>query len=300
MVSATLNLTLVSDLNLGADTFQVRLTYDQPMNTSTTPAITFSSGSPSAVAGTLQLDPAQSWWVSSTTYKAVYTVTDVDANVANITVNVAGARDLSIGNYQAPATFTNAFSIDTVDAETPTRATASVAPSATTVTDANVGTDTFTLTITYDQPMNTGRNPTIILTGESADDAGVSAALRFDDTQSWWLSDHTYRAVYNVVDNNVCIRHVNVAVTGVLDAIGNLQNPSTSLERLQRQHDRRPDHRRERHAESDADHRRQPGDGHVLGECHVQRGNTSQYPDDQLLAGRLQHADLRPRDELLG
>ena len=93
-----------------------------------------------------------------------------------------------------------------------------------------MGTDTFTLTITYDQPMNIGKNPAITSTGQSPDDAGVSAALRYDDTQSWWLSDHTYKAVYNVVDYSVYIRHVNVAVTGVLDAVGNLQNPSTCLD----------------------------------------------------------------------
>ena len=95
------------------------------------------------------------------------------------------------------------------------------------MTDANVGTDTFWLSISYDQPMDTGRYPTITMVGELPGDAGVSSTLRYDDAQSWWINSQLFRAKYNVIDNDIYIPHVDVSVTGVLDAIGNLQNPAT-------------------------------------------------------------------------
>ena len=83
-------LTVVSDLNItGAggvpDTFQFRLTYDKPMNTDTTPVITFAP----SVADTLTFDPSRSWWVSDTVYKAVYTVVDNNVIHSNIAVSTS-------------------------------------------------------------------------------------------------------------------------------------------------------------------------------------------------------------------
>ena len=85
-VSATPNLTLVSDLNVGADTFQVRLLYDKSMRTDTTPAITFTPD----LSGTLTFDPAASWWISDNLYVAKYDVTDTDAIVPNVTIGATG------------------------------------------------------------------------------------------------------------------------------------------------------------------------------------------------------------------
>ena len=135
-----------------------------------------------------------------------------------------------MGNYQAPATFNNVFNIDTVNPRT--RASASAEPRYTptqaplrTVTDANLGADNFTLLLTYDQDMNFGYTPTIAMVGELPGDAGVSSTLQRDEANSFWLNNRTFRAKYNVIDNNIYISHVDVTVTGVYDAVGNLQNP---------------------------------------------------------------------------
>ena len=93
------------------------------------------------------------------------------------------------------------------------------------MTDANLGADNFTLLLTYDQDMNFGYTPTITMVGELPGDAGVSSTLQRDEANSFWLNNRTFRGKYNVVDNNIYISHVDVTVTGVYDAVGNLQNP---------------------------------------------------------------------------
>ena len=122
------------------------------------------------------------------------------------------------------------FSIDTVNPRS--RANTSAEPRYTptqallwTVTDAHLGADNFTLLLTYDHDMNFGYTPTITMVGELPGDAGVSSTLQRDDANSFWLNNRTFRGKYNVVDNNIYISHVDVTVTGVYDAVGNLQNP---------------------------------------------------------------------------
>ena len=91
-VAVVPTLTLVSDRNIGADQFQLRLTYNTSMNTATTPVVSFSPD----VASTLCFDPAESWWVSDRIYKATYNVADVDASVPSIAISTTGVHGRGI------------------------------------------------------------------------------------------------------------------------------------------------------------------------------------------------------------
>ena len=110
VVSATPNVALVTDNNLGTATFAIRITYDHAMNTNRNPAVTFTPD----VSITLSYDRAWSWWVSSTAFVARYDVADANVVVPNITIGVTGAYDAT-GNVQAAYTGPNAFSIDTLN-----------------------------------------------------------------------------------------------------------------------------------------------------------------------------------------
>ena len=106
----------LTDNNLGTAAFSLRIAYNQTMNTNLNPAVTFTPD----VATTLTYNPAQSWWVSNTTFVARYDVADANVAVANIGVNVASAVDPS-GNVQTTYTGTNVFSIDTQSTPAPRR-----------------------------------------------------------------------------------------------------------------------------------------------------------------------------------
>ena len=73
--------------------------------------------------------------------------------------------------------------------------------------------------ITYSGPMSLGITPTVTFA------PAVASTLTFDAAHSWWVSDTTYKAAFDVADANVYVPHVGIVVTGAKDAAGNLQTP---------------------------------------------------------------------------
>ena len=198
----------VTDIILTQFLFSLRITYDTQMNTGVSPTVTFTPD----VSSTLTFNASQSFWISDRTYLASYDVTDADASVPEVAVAVTGARD-SLGNVQTGWSGAHVFWIDTFG-PTPSPGTVlSVTPDPTLVTDAHIGTAAFALRITYDQSMNTNYNPVLTFT------PGVAGTLTYDAAWSWWVSDTTFLARYDVADANVLVGPVGVGVTGAFDAL---------------------------------------------------------------------------------
>ena len=188
-------------------------------------------------AGTLTYAPAWSWWLSDTTFLARYNVADADALVASVGVHVTGGG-YDAATYQLQSLYegTDDFSIDTLDPPPPAaNATAIPGDGANppaplyTVTAANVTSppsDTFSLTAGYDQAMDPATAPTITLTNEDPNGAGITSTLQYDDANSSWLDNQHFQARYTVIDNGIYIPHVDVGIAGAVDAAGNLQDPA--------------------------------------------------------------------------
>ena len=221
VVSAVPSVTKITDTNVGnagdpSDPnhgFAVRITYSGPMNIQpySYPTVTFTTD----VSSTLHFNAAQSWWINAYTYKAAFDVWDANAVVSAVGIRAAGALDQASGRLPARYSGPDVFSIDT------TRALAlannvAVAPTLTVVSDLNVTgsggvPDTFQFRLTYNTPMMTDSTPVISFAPSVAD------TLTFNPSQSWWVSDKVYKAVYAVADANVI--HSNIAVSTSADGI---------------------------------------------------------------------------------
>jgi hypothetical protein len=92
---------------VGPTGFQVTVQFNEPMNVSVNPTVTFPVENP---AGTLTV--ASGMWLDVKTYRANYSVADLGVELADIDVSITGATD-AIGNAQAPLTVTDLFDIDT-------------------------------------------------------------------------------------------------------------------------------------------------------------------------------------------
>ena len=107
--------TVVSDLDVGAGTFEVEVVYNESMNTGVTPTIAFT---PNAEAGTLTL--ASDGWsdtvVTNDTYTATYNVADAGVTQLGVDIAVTGGEDL-VGNVQDPASEADEFDVDTENPE---------------------------------------------------------------------------------------------------------------------------------------------------------------------------------------
>ena len=138
--------------------------------------------------------------------------------VPEVSVEVTGAYD-AIGNLQTPGHVTQRVSgIDTQPAAGRQRNAGRAMPGAVTVYDGFVGGAGFYVRITYNEAMNTNTSPVVSFTPD------VSSTLTgFNSGQSWWVSDTTYKAVFDVADANVVVPSVGITVTSARNAMGNLQ-----------------------------------------------------------------------------
>ena len=287
--------TQITDATLGSEALTITLYYDEPMDTSVAPTIALSTpgGDPTASPATLTFHSGT--WTNDTTYAATYDVADQNVAAADVTVHASGAQDVA-GNLQAVVQEVpeNGLNIDTLDP-----AVLSVTPNLTTISDANVGSQTFTLTVAYSTPMDTTVNPAIAIatafnTGTPVGSPTASPATLTFHSGSW-SDPSTYVATYDVADRNLTMSNLDVQVTAAKDVSGHAQVAATSIERVQCRHAEPDRHQRDaERADDRPQHRGEPGlrahrglqrgDGHVGG------------PDDRLPdLGRGPDRGCRPR-----
>jgi hypothetical protein len=90
------------------------------------------------------------------------------------------------------------------------------------ITDADVGTGTFKLAVTFSEAMKTSATPILTF--------GTSVASTLTLTGGVWSAGNTvYTATYKVADGNENLTNVTVDVTGAQDASGNAQLNYTEL-----------------------------------------------------------------------
>jgi hypothetical protein len=98
-----------------------------------------------------------------------------------------------------------------------------VTPSVGTITDSQVGTDTFTLTIDFGEAMNTGVAPTITFPTENPLNTLSSPG-------GSWTDGDTYVVTYDVSDVNEVVSNIDVRVADAQDAAGNSMAAATQAD----------------------------------------------------------------------
>jgi len=196
---------LIFDNYVGVDNFTITITFNENMNEAVNPTITFTT---SNVTSTLE--NVDNLWIDNLTFRARYDVADNNVNIVGVDFTVTGAYDDN-GNLQVLYTATDNFDIDT---QNPT--VSSLVSSPALIFDNYVGVDNFTITITFNENMNEAVNPTITFTTSN-----VTSTL--ENVDNLWIDNLTFRARYDVADNNANIVGVDFTVTGAYDDNGNLQ-----------------------------------------------------------------------------
>ena len=216
--SITPSVNPITSAQLGL-TFSLTITYNAysaiGMNKSIIPTISLISV-PSITSTLSYLSGG--WNSAGTAYTAVYNVLSTsNVSIAGVTVQVSGAKDIA-GNTQTVKTMPNVFAVNTVNP-----VVVSVTPSVPIITNANVGTNGFHLTISYSEAMNASVAPAISFS------TNPNSILTFNPVLSGWNAAHTvYTAYYNVANVNVDPSvSVNVTVNGAKDTHCNLQTPKT-------------------------------------------------------------------------
>ncbi|MCA1806726.1 MAG: VCBS domain-containing protein, partial [Actinobacteria bacterium] len=109
----------ITEANVGTGTFSITVVFNEEMSTSATPTLLFSNETD--VLNTITFNSG-SWSITketNDTYTATYDVDDVNANLADIIVDVENAQDKT-GNDQLDYSASAEFSIDTTAPNAPT------------------------------------------------------------------------------------------------------------------------------------------------------------------------------------
>ena len=185
-------------------TQQVTIDYSEPMDTNVKPTV--------AITGitTPKSDASGGTWISNQQYVVTVTLADDDETDGELEIEVSGAVDAA-QNLQTLYTASNPFSVDT---ENPSIDAIFGSPDP--ISDSEVGSSTFTITVEYGESMDDSgandpvlgfptENPTSTITFESAS----------------WPSADTYVATYSVVDADETVDGIDVRVSGGIDTNGN-------------------------------------------------------------------------------
>ncbi len=200
--------------NSVGSTFLLTLVFSEPMNTSSSPSVSFPGVD---LSTTLRF--TQGSWISANVFQAAYQAANSGLTQHGIAVSVSGTADAA-GNAQLQAaTVAGVFSIDFQRAKV-----TGVTTSASIISRALVG-HQFTVTITYDKAMSQATRPEVVFPG------GLSSTLELASRD--WTDASTYVVTYLVTDTDVQYDGREVKVAGARDPAGNVGNSSDTSSAFQ-------------------------------------------------------------------
>lgn len=196
-------------------TFTLSIAFDQNMDTSVEPVITYPFDDP--LANSLFLISEN--WSDASTFELVYDVIDANEELDNIYVQITDAVDPD-GNTQEPFVQDFAFEIDTRAPEVVTADAPAI------IADAQTG-GTVSFTYTFDEDMAQDVDPQINFTGGDP----LVNSLTFNALLSNW-NDNTYQAVFNVADADEELVGIGIELVAATDEAGNMMQTVTNEESL--------------------------------------------------------------------
>lgn len=188
-----------SDISLNDDdegiaALSIPLAFNEDMDTSTDPVLTFDGEGD--LASALTLNTNLSAWQNENTYLAIYDLNDTGIESSNISLNIDNVSDLNGNNNSL--VFDDVLNVDTKNPNL-------LFLNANTylVGNNDLGTGAFNLLMIFDEPMDEASEPFIQFPEENP----LAATLSPNTDLSGWINPNTYNAVFDV----------NAVITDMLD-----------------------------------------------------------------------------------
>ncbi|NNK80826.1 MAG: T9SS type A sorting domain-containing protein, partial [Flavobacteriales bacterium] len=212
VVSITPSTNTISDSEVGNETFSISISYDEEMDTSSPPTVSFPVEDP--MVNTLTIDSVASTWVDESNYVLVFDVVDAEEELSDIDVASAQAKD-AFGNDQSDISTADVFNIDT---KNPSYISSTI--SSTLVNDALAGASSISMQIDFDEEMDPAIEPILSFPDESP---GSSLT----QSSGIWIDGDSYEASFDVVDEDLVLLNVDIQVSIASDNAGNLMETHT-------------------------------------------------------------------------
>lgn len=207
LIDLQVSVPMITD-SLAGDYFSMTLLFDERMDTTVQPSVSFPVEDPS---NTLRVDSMLSGWTDVFHYSLIFSVADSNEFVPDIDVQIDSALDEN-GAYQRAYSAADLFSIDT---ENPFVSQVSYQP--TTIADAQKGVSGFNVLVYFNEPLDTAAAPLLSFPAENPRMRDLLPNL--DSTR--WIDHSTYRFAYDVSDNDTNIYDIDISISRLLDINGN-------------------------------------------------------------------------------
>jgi len=188
------------------------ISFDDEMSPETEPQLSFSGSS-----AALTVVAGSGSWVDSFTYTTLVNVSDNNEEISDMIVTVSGGTD-NAGNAQL-TTFQSG-DLFTIDTRNPILT--EIATNITSINDGTIGSETFDVTLTFDESMDENTVPLISF------DPIVSSLI--PSTGSGWESPQVYVARFDVAATIESLTDIDISASaGSSDLAGNAMIGLTTL-----------------------------------------------------------------------
>lgn len=200
----------VTDASAVAQSVSVNITFDEEMNTESTPVFEFSANA----NGTFTLNAEAGSWLSATEYNAVFDAGDLGVEADDVTLTLIEAMDAAGNNVAESYVFSGGIVLDTRNPL--------VSDLQSSVALVDETTSVIGLTLTFDEDMNTAVTPLFTFTNTE-----VGAAL--SPASGIWTDATTYSMSYSVSStSSIADTGVEIEISNAEDALGNPMETSVS------------------------------------------------------------------------
>ncbi len=207
LVDLQINTNVVTDTLVGKN-FSMTLKYDERMDTTSAPQISFPLEDPS---NTIILDSTLSGWKDVYSYLAIYEVRDSNEYVPDIDLRVDSALDEN-ASYQQAYSVSDLFMIDT---ENPHLVNLTISPRH--INDTAAGVASFELLADFNEDLDTAVIPQLQFPIENP----LLNDLVVNTDSTGWLSQSRYRFSYDVFDTDTTITDIDLSFSDLKDLYAN-------------------------------------------------------------------------------
>jgi hypothetical protein len=205
VLSAQPNKDYVSDSLLGIGNYWVDIAFSEKMSSGTIPFVNHSGGLD--VDGSIAYAIGESYFLSDSIFRAVFTVQDENAEIENIDLEVNFAKDLAL-NTQYLMQEPNFIELDTKNPL--------VVDFYSSSGEISNETEDFSILTVFSEPMFPANIPQLNFS------EALAPLLQWNELNSIWLSESIYRTNYFVTPQDMNFQAINVGIDGATDVKGNL------------------------------------------------------------------------------
>jgi hypothetical protein len=187
----------------------VDVQYDQVMDTTSVPLVSYQSPIPVVTLSTNEL---LGGWMDETSYRFYLNVADLEEECPDVVFEINGARDIN-GNVQMSGSLESVVDIDTKKPRT-----ALITANTYLINEEFTTAETqFQIVCLFDEAMNTSIEPSFtLISGEEPENL-----LTLNTEDSEWLNPFSYKLVYDVNPIAVNIFNIGVSLSAASDLAGN-------------------------------------------------------------------------------